>query len=575
MKPTAIKSASRNSMSRSEVSQRPASQVMRLSRLGAFHQSRLSFMRVLTRRLARESWKFERTLFDIDKTGTGRAVYTFEGPQRAYSLVVFSHLLPFEEHSDRVIAEAWDTTFTLFDGIPSKEDLERLAENVPGQEAGRISGSELSLSRANRSLRLWDHVVEALAAGDQPNVDQLMSVGYLMRTTAVYGSGKFGAADRQAIASRVEFKEPFQVEMLNVYLIRCFVQDLVEHMARVKGGSQAVVMSRNIAQRLGIGNSTGLGMAPFIVNHPILFNNWISAREEGLRRVRNRSHATDSELDLFTELLARARHSFETWHTDHTDQFTRVRELHDDLNRLSQQAHSLDSHTERPWDQLYRWSEEHLALEAQECLVSLMMEPYPDLIDELSSSMSSTRSRVPPIDGSATVARTSSDIARVYEWAKSIDWNEQGACARAWYVSEEKLEPRLGERFQESVEDYEQPLAPARDAIALHKTLESWPDNATMAEVLLAHPEHRHTVRRLQIVTKVDYAEIRDNTIDADMQPIDMLRCKLSFFGATHFDPRSDRWLRICLYAGAPFPDELTTETADRWVYPILNTHAP
>ena len=53
------------------------------------------------------------------------------------------------------------------------------------------------------------------------------------------------------------------------------------------------------------------------------------------------------------------------------------------------------------------------------------------------------------------------------------------------------------------------------------------------------------------------YAEIQDNLIAADMLPIDILRCKLSFFGATRFDPRSDRWVRICMYQDAPFPHEL------------------
>ena len=39
--------------------------VMRLSRLGAFHQSRLSFMRVLLRRLRNEGWHFDRPVFDL------------------------------------------------------------------------------------------------------------------------------------------------------------------------------------------------------------------------------------------------------------------------------------------------------------------------------------------------------------------------------------------------------------------------------------------------------------------------------------------------------------------------------
>ena len=53
------------------------------------------------------------------------------------------------------------------------------------------------------------------------------------------------------------------------------------------------------------------------------------------------------------------------------------------------------------------------------------------------------------------------------------------------------------------------------------------------------------------------FAEIRDNLISADLLPIDLLRCKLSFFGANRFDPRSDRWVRICMYQDAPFPHEI------------------
>ena len=64
-------------------------------------------------------------------------------------------------------------------------------------------------------------------------------------------------------------------------------------------------------------------------------------------------------------------------------------------------------------------------------------------------------------------------------------------------------------------------------------------------------------VRRVQAAERRPFAEIRDNLIAADMLPIDLLRCKLAFFGATHFDPRSDRWVRISLFQGAPFPDEL------------------
>lgn len=548
---------------------RPPETVMRLKRLGSLHQCRLSFMRVLTRRMAAEAWRFTRSVFSIDAQGVGHAVYTAQGPDRAYSLVAFAHDLPDEKRSDRVIADAWDATFALFDGVPTDADIDRLSRNVPVQEAGRVTASELTLSRANRSERLWAHVVDALASGQQPDRAQIDAVGYLMRTTAVYGSGKFGAADREEIADRPELHGPFQAEMLTVYLIRAFVRDLVERLAQAKGGASAVRLDPALARRLGIGNSTGLGMAPYIVNHPVLFNNWIMAREEAIARVRAVERATESETDAFRDLLDRSALSVDLWQSEHPIQQTRLTELRADMASL--QAHvragALDGSA--PWDRLVRWSETALSEEGQELVASLILEPYGPLVDGLAHCMSDSNSDAFRIDGAMPVAGVMDLLQHAYGWATALDWSDPKTCARAWYVSEEKLEPRLGERFEEPIADYEQPLAPARDAATAMVALQGWSPDAPVAEFLLRHPEHRHTVRRAQMHRVAPYGEIRDNTIGAEVLPIDMLRAKLSFFGATHFDPRSDRWVRISMYAGAPYPEDLSPDSADLWVYPV------
>ncbi|MGC3938911.1 hypothetical protein ACOTTU_14000 [Roseobacter sp. EG26] len=544
--------------------------VMRLKRLGSLHQCRLSFMRVLMRCMARESWQFTRPLFDIDDNGVGRAVYTATGPERSYSLIAFAHDLQADQRSDRVIAEAWDATFTLFDGIPTAEDIDRLSQNVPLQEAGRIQETELSLSRANRSVRLWEHVVAALASGRQPDVSKIDAVGYLMRTTAVYGSGKFGAADREKIADRPELSVPFQAEMLSVYLTRVFVRDLVQHMARVKGGPEAVVLHPEIAQRLGIGNSTGLGMAPYIVNHPVLFNNWIMAREEAIARVCALDTASAEEATTFRTILQRSEGSIAVWHSDHPAQIGKLAALRQDIAALNEYLAGDDLRSHAPWARLCAWAAENLSEEGQELVASLILEPYPDLVDGLAHCMSDSNADAFRIDGSMPVAEVKKLIASAFDWALEKDWTAPENCARAWYVSEEKLEPRLGERFDEPIEEYEQPLAPARDAAAASAALEGWASESPIADFLLRHPEHRHTVRRAQMSRVAPYGEIRDNTISDKVLPIDMLRAKLSFFGATHFDPRSDRWVRICMYAGAPYPEALTTENCDLWVYPEL-----
>lgn len=547
--------------------------VMKLARLGSFHQSRLSFMRVLLRRLADERWTFERVRFDIAEPGVGVAVYEARGPERTYSLVAFAHDLPADQRSDRVIAQAWDSTYALVDGIADDATIDRLAANVPLQEAGRVSARELTLSRANRSVRLFEHVVDRLAAGEQPDAARLDEVGYLMRTTAVYGSGKFGLADRERIADRPELEGPFQAEMLTVFLIRAFTLDLVEHLAQLRSPATAVPMDPALRRSLGVGNATGLGMAPFVINHPSLFNNWIAARETALARVRAVPEAEPAAQARFLELLERARLNAAGWRSVHELQVEKVAALVADLDALADAAPELVAGPD-PWDRLVRWADDALGLEGQEQLVSLLLEPYGELVDDLATAMGSDEGSVFPIDGSMTTDDLAALVAEVYGWAIGTDWSARHETARAWYVSEDKLEPRMGERHEEPIEPYESPLAPGRDAARLHADLAGWKGEQTVAAFLLAHPEHRFVTRRAQQSVAFPYAEIRDNTISADVLPIDMLRCKLSYFGATHFDPRSDRWVRIIMFRHAPFPHELDglpVDAVDDWGYPPLD----
>ncbi|MCO4826784.1 hypothetical protein [Lentibacter algarum] len=549
-----------------ELVMRPPEQVMTLSRLGSLHQCRLSFMRQLLRRMRRENWQISRPRFEINIRGEGVAVYTAKGPQRSYSLIAFAHDLPDEMRSDRVIATAWDATFTLFDGTPTPDDVERLRANVPLQEAGRVSNKELSLSRANRSARLWNYVVDCLAKGEQPEAEELTNVGYLMRTTAVYGSGKFGASDRAFVAARPEFEPPFQVEMLSVYLTRAFVADLVEHMAALKAPDKAVSLKPSLRRSLGIGNSTGLGMAPFLVNHPRLLNNWITAREYALAKIRALPDASVADIGAFKAAFEKACGSVALWKSDHPIQQAKLAALRKDITALQAKLVDFTGAASQPWNALYLWSESALSEEGQELLVSLLMEPQSALLEGLGACMQADEHALFRIDGAMPLSDLKALIQTHYAWALATDWQSHEASARLWYVSEAKLEPRLGERFEEPLEPYEQPLAPGRDASLLFAALENT-THKTVAAFLAAHPEHRHIVRRVQMAPSHPYGEIRDNTISASMKPIDMLRAKLSFFGATHFDPRSDRWVRINMFRGAPYPNELVEEQGDTWVY--------
>ena len=168
-----------------KVQLRDRNQIMKLSRLGSFHQSKLSFLRSFLNEF--KEWEYKRDLFNLNENGFGEAVYSFKKNKRVYSLVCFANEIKDEERSDRVIATKWDAAFTLQDGVPTKKDIERLKNEVPKQEVGRLSYKELTLSRANKSVRIYNHVVESLSKGKQPDLNLLSKVGYLYRTTAVYG----------------------------------------------------------------------------------------------------------------------------------------------------------------------------------------------------------------------------------------------------------------------------------------------------------------------------------------------------------------------------------------------------
>ena len=549
------------------VALRPPEEVMRLARMGAFFPTRLSFMRTLIRRLAEDGARVTRPIWEMTEEGFGRAVYLVRMGGYSYSLVALSTPLKPERRTDRVIAEAWDTSYVLYDGIPASVDLDRLQANSPKQEAGRFEASDLVLSRANKSLRLFEHVVNCLSCGRQPDKDMIGSIGYLMRTTAVYANGKFGTADRARIADRPGLSGPFQAEMLIVWMIRGFTHDLVEHVAHCRSPGTFVPLERELKRHLGIGNATGLGMAPFLVSHPVLINNWMVARETALARVRAVREADVANIRCVRQLMTRVRSHLNQWNVGDTRQMRRIEVLRREFAEVDVLATPEWLAEPYPWHRLVhlssRWS-----LECQELIVALLLEPHGQLVDGLADYMASDV--VPRLQPSMTVGLLRKLVRENFIWALDIDFTAEEALRQFWYVSEDKLEPRLGLRYSESGAELELPLDIARQVQSLDRDLANISVKQTVAEFLMEHPEHRYVARRIQTIPRYPYAEIRDNLIGEDCLPIDMLRCKLSFFGASKFDPKSDRWTRITLYQGAPLFDEIATVGADDWWLPVL-----
>ena len=543
--------------------------IMKLSRLGSFHQSRLSFLRSFLNEF--KDWDYKRDLFDLDKNGFGTAVYSFKKKDRVYSLVCFANNIDDTERSDRVIATKWDAAFTLHDGIPLKKDIERLKNEVPKQEVGRLSYKELTLSRANKSVIIFNHVVESLSNGVQPNLDLLEKVGYLYRTTAVYGSGKFGLADRFRIKDRDEINGPFRLEMMLVYLVRQFTFDQVNHVAKNKNPKLAVKLDTKICKNLGIGNSTGLGMAPFIVNHPTLLNNWILCRETALKKIRELKKIDFKERNLFKECVRNSIRNITSWNTESEYQLKKIKSLLKDVKKfLNFVENEFDFRENYPFNKIYEWLEKETCEECIEYIVSIMMEPFGEIVQPLIKKMSSDEEKHFNIPTDRTVGELKKILEKNYSNILSINFKKKENYKKFWFISKNKEEPRLADRFEEKGSDLEQPLAVARDINKLYKRVLLSKKSLKLWDFLIDNSDLRHVVRRAFIIEKFPYSEIQDNTISENIVPIDMLRLKLSFFGALKFDPRSDKWLRICMFQGAPLPNELK-HFDEQWVYKTQN----
>ncbi len=552
-----------------EIPLRSPDVVMKLERLGSLFPNRLSFARTLVRRMAKENWCITKEKFDLDNRGIGTAIYKINTPITPVWFVVFADDLEASERTDRVIAEKWDATFALTTKEPDEEKLRYLKENIPLQEAGRCTSDEIILSRANKSVRLFNYVTEKLALGQQPNPAKLIDVGYLLRTTAVYGNGKFGLADFEYMRRQGLFTLPFQAEMLCVYLARTFSFDWVEHIARKTKPTTWCRLDDNLKRGLGVGNATGLGMAPFLVNHPKLISNWILTRERALLRIKEIQEISAAKRRQFSEILKQAQMHIEEWSTTDPRQAKVLSFITNELDAPPPFNRFLSM--QNGWHRLTDWSTKNLSIETQELINSILIELYPELVDNLELETGADDNM--PLVPSMALHELKDIIDSKYDWVMAFENKEKANNARFWYASENKEEPRFGWRYLEPGAEKELRIGIAQEVqnlkteIARRKPTTS---KLNVAEFLISKPEFREIIKRIQNLQSHPYAEIRDNLLADICRPINLLRCKLAMFGATKFDPKSDLWIRITLFQGAPIKEQLSHENLDNWLFPSL-----
>ena len=546
--------------------------VMTLDKMGSRYPSRLSFSRSMLRRLLFDNWKISKSKFDLDYDGYGTVVYEIAINKNTYSLVCFSQHLDSADRSDRVIAEKWDTAYSLINGKLDENELNRLRNNVPLQESGRNSSKELVLSRANKSVRLFEYVVNCLSSGDQPDIKEINKVGYLLRTTAVYGSGKFGLSDFANTKEATDFNQPFRAEMLAVYIIREFSLELVEHVARKKNPNKAVKLDDKIRQHLGIGNSTGLGMAPFIIKHPKLINKWMSQYTESLKQVMNKI-LDQKKLSNYSQLLEKALQYLQEVTTFDEYQIKKNTKSVKDLEKFIEHVKKFTNknNADLQWIDLINFANNNCNYDTQEIAKVQLLELYPEDSESLAEDMSDNEEM--QIYESQTLNELNKLIKNEYSWALKVNFADKNSDFLFWYISAAKLEPRLGERYNEDGSELEQNLGVAKMVKNFHSIIQKENLNLSVAEYLLQKPEYRGIIRRIQSLEKYPFAEVQDNILSKDTIPLNMLRFKLSFFGANRYDPKSDKWLRVSFFSGAPFLSNLSKQNVDSWGFATMNSY--
>jgi len=544
---------------------RDPSELMQPERLGALKQTRLSFGRMLVEKMVSERWEIDVDRMSLDEDGVGRVVYAIETPSKRFSFAVFSRNSPEGENTDRIIAEDWDLWAFLCEGEATPELMDAQREELPHVMEGRATPEILIWTRANRSSRFFGHVVKSLSEGHQPDIDRLSKGGYLTRSSGYYGNGLNGTKMFAALGDDHPLTQPYMPQMLSAYMLRVFGYDLAEHIATARN-PDAPRLDDDIKRYLGTGNSSGVGIVLYLVNHPKKLHAWLRAREVALARAKAVEPSAE-EIARFREVLAKARRWFSEDDSDTNQFFVSKDQIAHGLGRIEDRVDKLetDGQVGQRWDALCRWAESELRIETQEVLHSLLLDVHPEACDGLAESLTvSEKSNVVP---EMEIATLRSQIEEGYSWALDIDFSKPGATRHFWYRSIENEEPRLGVRG-EGPDEHELPADIARRVQRLVDDLSEFDPDDTVAEFLLSNPEHRYVVKRIQNLHGLPYAEIRGNPLDADFVPLHFIACLKSMWGIQKAHPKSKGWVRGTFFQGAPLADNIRDGEDGYWVYP-------
>lgn len=544
-------------------------EVMRPERLAAMQPSRLSNTRAFMDRMVREKWDIRCERFDVDVEGRGTVIYSIDAAGQAFSFIGFSVPPRTEGRTGRIIGRAWDMMGTLNEGPATEACIASAQRELPLLYRGRATPNALIWCRANRSNRVFDLTLDALKNGRQPEIDELAGACYLMRNTGLDGNGTFGTRSFPSLGPDHKLGGYLDAQMLTAYLMREFSCDLAEHLARLMS-DRAVPIDPAIRRWIGVGNGSALGLIFYVQKHPRLMGAWIEARERAIAAALS-LEPTPDRVDRLRGLIEKAA-TFRSEDRMVYETFASSAEIAADLRGLSplldelHKSGSVNGATDWPFRALAEHAAATITPEGYETLLSLLVELEPETANDLAAAVAGKDEF--SVDPRRTAGEMAALIEADYDWALKIDMTAPGAMDYVWYKSETAEEPRRGLR-SEAPDARDLGLDLPGDIQRLLADLRAVAPDTSMARFLLAHPEYRGLVARIQGLEGSYYHTPMGNIHAADFVPIDLVRLmNVAFHGIDKTRDFLNRNLRGVLFAGAPTPDDLRAGRGADWFYP-------
>jgi hypothetical protein len=547
--------------------------LMRPERLAAFQPSRLSLTRSFIRRALNERWEFKRLSFDIDERSIGTAHYRLDANGTLIDFPLTSFEYKGEGRTGRIIGRSWDMMGGLIDGATSPEDADRTRAELPKLYEGRATPNTLTWARANRSSRAFNHTIEALAEGRQPDIATLAEVCYLMRNTGIDGNGTFGTRSFKALPAAHPLRQTLAAQMASAYMMRIFAVDLVNHLARARSRN-AVELAPEYQRFLGIGNGSALGLIFFLQNHPKLIDRWLSAREQAI--VAAKSLKLDRGNPVLAHLLALLDKTIAFRREDRmvyekfapSAQIAAELETVRDLLRVLYRSGQVEGAARTyPLAAIADLLENKVHRETHETLLALYIELVPELADRLADDAFNVDEEL-CVQPEMSAGFLRGLLHDEYGWAFAMDLDAPESQRYIWYKSATAEEPRRGPR-EEVEQAYQLGLDLPRYVQKLDELLAQEPATKSVAKFLMTHPEFRTVVARIQGLRGLQYHSPQMNIMADDFIPIHIVRLiNVGIHGIDRARDYLGRNLRGVLFHGAPTPADILAGASNDWFNP-------